>query len=297
LAQAQLGPAGIGPALEPDEGRFWLEVFARRKQPAALVAELRQAGPLAGLDRAGCARVLDEAKGEPAEIVPAVASQVDLRTLLELLLEHIRAAVSVRPSPRPSGALAAGFRRFVRPWLSEDEADFTRQVLREDARKDAEALSLATIDLMASLGMSDEILPRVNFVSRTRGNRSEEEHSLRLFILLGMADPAGIPGEMERRGVVPHGPGELRGLIAALEEKAIPYILERALTASNKADAEALVAPLTLILRPAAAPALLTLSHKSKGAAPAQRWLSRHPELAVPGLLPLLGGKRTPNSS
>jgi hypothetical protein len=289
-------PAAVGPHLDPGEGWFWLEAFTRaagNKTPGDLAEEMRAVAPLNRMHRAGCAEALGAAKGKPAEVVAALASQVDLPTLLEMLLEHIQVA-SAAPYDSPCAELAAGSRKFVRPWLTQAEVASLQQLLRGRLRGHVQPRAgkpppLAALCLMASFGLAEEALPLVSLENQLSSRWGAEEGSLKLFTLLGLEDPERIPGEMARLKVGLRGPDEIRGLIAALEEKALPLALPRVLRCTKRDDAEELTAPLGLVLRPQTARAMLVLSHKSQGPAPAQRWLDRHPELAVPGVLSLLG--------
>jgi hypothetical protein len=287
--------AGIGPVLDPDEGRFWLEAFHRARggqTPSSLAADLRRAGRLERLGAPGCREQLRDPGSIPPELVPALASQVGLPGLLGLLLERFRVLYR-SPANFLPGQLLAGFRRFVRPWMTGPEITTARQLLLDHLQESARQHpnwqpAEATVSLMGNLGMSELV---VSHLERWTPSWVGEVNNLRFFALLGLDDPARIPGEISRLQLTIAWSEQARGLIAALEEKAIPILQDTILRAGNRETAETLTAPLGLVLRPETARAMLVLSQKSRATAPAQRWLDQHPELAVPGILPLLDEK------
>jgi hypothetical protein len=284
--------ANIGPVLDPEEGRFWLEAFSlatSAQTPSSLSGELRRLGRLGRLGASGCAERLRGRGSKPPEIVPAIASQIGVPALIELLLDRSRLFSSWQADPL-AGRLLIGFRKFVRPWLSESEAAAARQLLHDHVQQYAggspdQLPADSALALMGCLGMGEAVARLAPLWEPTWG---EEVNNLRFLALLGLADAARISGEMSRLRLTVTRPEQARALIACLEENAIPILVDGVLLAGNRARAETLTAALGLVLRPTTARAMLVLSKKSRATAPAQRWLDEHPELALPGILPLV---------
>jgi len=136
-------PAGIAPALTPDEARFWLRAMARVRDVMATVDEV--ADRLAREDDAAefslddaRAALGDDAESNvtpPPDILSPLVNLFPLATVIDLLIGDTR--------PRPLDwrwrqhyvaerelALAHGFRTFILPYLTVEEKEQARQRIR-----------------------------------------------------------------------------------------------------------------------------------------------------------------------
>lgn len=311
LAAVKVGRSGwdwssarIGPCLGVEEGRFWLEAFTRARhrnaKPAQIAEELRDFWPSGRLSRRLCEAHLGHSNTPRIpEFVSALASQLELPVLVEVLFDRLNLKASYRRRPFASidhsaeEMLVDGFRHFVRPYLDSAALESARQVLRDDLSQPrrpepTSGLPDFVVSLMASLGMTEEVTTILSSW-HPRFSAGFEESGERPFAVFGLPDPSRVIPELRRLRLRLSKARQVRGLLAHLEAEAVPFLRDAIIDCPNRPEAEPLTTALGLVLRPETAVAMLALTQKSRAPAPAQRWLDEHRELAIPGVLPLIG--------
>jgi hypothetical protein len=274
--------AKIQPSLSPEEATFWLATFQHADDAGKTPNDLVDDPPVAPVATAPAdltTWIRQARKGRTAEVLPVLAALLDARALAEVLVPLAEGEAVVLPA----------FRRYVRPYLDEAQ----RQVMCEvvggaiiallDARI---KVAILPVCIAASLGMNDVI---ARILERPGGTNVNYHSEHRPFLALGLADRARVR-QMVENDHCPVTSEYVRGIIAHLESDAVEALEKRSRWA-DRATAERFLTELGRIHRPALAPFMLRRQTGKRPSAAAQAWLDTHRDVALEGLLPLVGNE------
>jgi hypothetical protein len=296
--------AGLPVRMSAPEARFWFEAMTRTTgtTPQLLSPWMpRQHFSLPLTANEIRTRLKKHHDLISPEAVLPLLHLLSLPELVELICDDDLAIKYAHWAPgtanrRLQVTLAAGFRKYVRPYLAEEELGSIRDSLRkplEAFRKAPTMWLLPQHGLASSLGMLDELLALV---------QSWPEDKFRVLmpspyfpspqeVIFGLADPRQVTHHMRRLRLSLQSPDHVRGWLAHTEAGALDYVLESVLAAEKKEDAEVLTSVLCLVKSPEAAPVMLTAKLQSKAPGLARQWLDQQVGNAVAGLLPIAAGR------
>jgi hypothetical protein len=268
--------AQVPQSLSPDEAAFWLTALLdsdTAADPAALADQLGSSARAAPR-RAGLAkRIRASRKGRIPEMVAVLAALHDAGALAQILAEVGTGEDVFLP----------GFRRHVRPYLTDEQREAMRGALSDAfaaLRRKNKKVPVLLGGVAASVGMPrllDELLADPRIIVSYHGEQYP-------FLYLGY-NRERIATGVKRNDYNPATPEYVRGVIAHLEEAAVECFDKR-LRYDSAGKMERLVTELARVRRPELAPALMRLQVRSRRCAAAQRWLDGNPELALAGLVP-----------
>jgi hypothetical protein len=275
--------------LSPEEALFWLRVFVHLRD-AINIKQLKKA--------------IDEDKIEPRELVMRMptswsvaliafqritAALFDAKTSMEALVEFDQAyGAGSRYWVAP--CLLESFRRDIRPYLSDAEREEIRAVLRpmiEDALQHGRPCSLLFCGILASVGTPDltkQILQSTEWFDIYHFS----EIVMLSFDCVTREEVLPLPSKHIALVSRFRSPLFLAGMIATLEEDAW-QLLKLVIPQFSREDSARVASYLGRIHRPSAAPILLRLSKSGHRLSEIQEWLETHLDLAIEGLLPLVG--------
>jgi len=316
-------PAGIAPALTPDEARFWLRAMARVRDVMATVDEV--ADRLAREDDAAefslddaRAALGDDAESNvtpPPDILSPLVNLFPLATVIDLLIGDTR--------PRPLDwrwrqhyvaerelALAHGFRTFILPYLTVEEKEQARQRIRgalDPAAWPADHSDTPPLAffLAATVGLHEELSALARGWSASRWGRRTDQWGQRTDwrddsydrpqeIVFGLGSAHAVDAEMRRLRLKLRTPEHVRAWLAHTEYAALDYVRDCILGCESKETAAPLLGAFALVTAPEAAPHMLQLMLASKAPEAARQWLDEHPAETVAGLIPATVGRDRP---
>jgi hypothetical protein len=296
--------ARLAPIMTREEAHFWIvamtEVKRRNVAPVLLVDQLRAMSKTFGE-----AITLENA----LERVRAAAQHVPQELLVFLVhLFSPRDWIAVARAARSlewytltivNHQVLDGFRRYVLPYLPDEDY----QVMRDELRGMLAAPALPpNYDtdfpfesyLAAALGLHEETRRIVGSIPDEyypAGQRYYDYCQQPQLLVLGLGDPQLVESEMRRLKLLLQTPDHVRGWIAHTEDSALDLVRDSILAASLKEQAVALLEVLALVKSPRTAPVMLELMLESKAPATARRWLDEQPGHAIPGLIPVAAGR------
>jgi hypothetical protein len=268
--------ARIPPSLSREEAGFWLTALLSADtsaNPAALADQFGWCDAETPRPHALAARLRESRKGRIPELLAVLAALYDAAALAEILAKIGQA----------EGVFLPAFRRYVRPYLTEEQRESMRPVLSDAfaaLRSKNQKTPVLLGGVAASVGMP-QLLHQILADSRTISTYHGEQYP---FLYLGY-ERDRIAAGVKRNDYNPASPEFVRGVIAHLEDDAIECF-EKRLRYRDAQTTERLVAELGRIRRAKLAPVLLRLQVRNRRSAAAQRWIDEHPELALAGLVP-----------
>jgi hypothetical protein len=260
--------------MSAEEATFWLRalIFAETVNDSkALDARIADAP---GLDRSSIVRGVGNAKrGRIPELISVLATLFPPVELVQVLL-MIGKQVEMHDSLHD--VVGPGFRRYVRPYLTDDDRAAMRPFLISEFR------ALGT-SCWQTPRMVQEMLVSVGAGESTKEIADQLGSTAWVGWLRASEDRNALRQHLHARCL---DADHVRGLIAHLEQEAVARLLDARWSGDRKQQ-EMVLGEVGRIHRPSIAPVMLAqLATKAKSVA--QSWLAEHVELAVPGLLPLL---------
>lgn len=306
-----------------EEGAFWFaamaEEEAQRKEgilTLSSVAKKFAGNPPSGpITAAQMHQVFSEFPEPMHEIcLPLLLSQLSVPEIIEAIFEGEEAAIRAHGSTeriyyQHSHHIVEGFRRWVRPLLTDSEVQEVQDFLRP--RLDLSLWPASTSEtprlrfaLAAVFGMSNELRPLIKswaddayqggFGDQTSYHRPQD-------LIFGLSSAQEVEAQMRRLGLLLQTPPDARAWLAHTEFSALDTLQQS--IASMKVDPEKrsealfremdcirVLEVLGLAEVPETAPVMLELAGSSLASATARRWLDTHTAHTVTGLLPLAGG-------
>jgi hypothetical protein len=255
-----------------EEARFWLDALLASDNAADPAALADDPGSPAPTDPAALAAKIRQArKGRIPELIAVLAAMFK-----EDVLAKVLAAINAHES-----ILLPGFRRYVRPYLDDDQREAMRTVLARvigALPRRSRQISVLVAGLAASVGMPD-LIAEILDDPRNIASYHAEQYP---FLGLGLCDRKKVAVKAKGNDHIPFTAERVRGTIAHLEDGAMECF-EQVLRWGDRDKTEKLVRELARIRRVSLAPVLVKLQANRRCAA-AQRWLDAHPETALEGL-------------
>jgi predicted DNA-binding WGR domain protein len=151
------------------------------------------------------------------------------------------------------------------------------------------------IEGFSRFGMQEEVRKSIAGLASQGQWQGHYYYNVHFRYVLCISDPDLLVSELHRLKQGPSNQEEVRALLARTETRGLDVILQMALAATAKSEAEGIVKGLCLVEMPEAAPYILDCATSSKAVATAREWLSTHIVHAIEGLLPLTikTGKQT----
>jgi hypothetical protein len=261
-----------------DEARFWLAALLTAdaaESPETLLSQVE--GSLYGSSAIPPAKEMPEVlrnlrRGMIPELLPVLYAVFDSATYAQILGEFAS----------QSDVLIPAFRQLIRPYLTAEELAAMRPVVEAIIAKmprGKRAIASTTLGLASSLGLCDlvsELLTNWQNLQTTYG----DEH---LIATLGQKDKK--KATQSAGGLYYRGSSEyIRGIIAHLEEAAVPFFADR-FQYADRDQSERLITEFGRIRRPSMAIVMIRRQLGERRSAAASRWLEQFPELACIGLM------------
>jgi hypothetical protein len=285
----------IAPALTPPEARFWLEVLTRAKhhqRMAELDVELRNIDyhePLTA--EQAIAQVLAwEGYSRPELALP----------LCNLLtLEQYVGLMRMKPTGKAKGShtpttLLPGFREYVLPYVTAEEAEALRAVVRRcPDLNDAAGQDWSIRCLTAYLTMREELKLIVagwkdgelaNYYSYSQDCWASPH-----VIVFNLGDSPLVEAETRRLGLGLPTADAVAAWIVHTQWHALDVVRDSILRVTQKDRAEKLIKVLARLQAPEVAPVMLQLTQESRAPGLARQWLDDNAGNAIAGLVPVAG--------
>lgn len=291
---------GLTPSLSSGEARFWLEAmlvsWACGETPPQIAARLEKAsfdGPpdLEALEK----RLAKVEYGVPPEGVAPLLALTTGEALAGLLL-RLKTASSPEHSLSPGGQLVEGFIRFAPAWLSVEEAEAARDVVRNAwaasrAKRVGVSWFPAAFRLASALGMHAEL---EEFVSDWKA--PPPSHSPWGFaglplqdVVCGLGSAERVAHHWRRLKLKANTLDQAAALLACTEYSALDLLGDAVCDQFAKPEAEAMLKILGKAHAPQTAEPMLACMLESKAQAAARTWFDENPVFAVRGLIPVAG--------
>ena len=199
-----------------------------------------------------------------------------------------------------------GFRQFVLPYLSAEERDEIRELLRPEITlanwpTDYYETPRPAFFLAAQIGMPDELLNVVRAWSNDLYFNSDTWHDhyhRPQEIVLGLGNAREVEAQMRRLGLGLSSPNWVRGWLANTAFGAPDFVTETIISArglnysTGAKEVAALLAETFALARgPEIAPEMLRLMLESRGPKPARQWLDDNSSHVARGLVKLAAGR------
>lgn len=294
----------LSPGMSREEASFWLFVMTTipwNKPPKQTLADLRASYSADGRVEpfAAMAKKL-EAQGRVAP--PEVMIPLALFYSLDDLWQFMNRIVGQRDYNSFDGNhdLLAGFRRYVLPYLSQDEVRSLQERAREALDPSAFPSGFhetfpASWYLAAALGLYDEVAALVRAIPDDQyqdASASWKDYYHRpQLLVLGLGDPKRVEAEWRRLHLLHKRPEDVRGWLAVTGWSALGPVRDSILALSNKDECSVLLELLAKVRAPEAAPVMLELMLGSKAPKVARQWLEDNPGHAIAGLIPVAAGR------
>src|SRR5262249_45742495 len=201
------------------------------------------------------------------------------------------------PGRYARSVLRDGFRRFLLPYLDEDQRLLLRLMLR--GRLDlsawpADGRSVPVIfSLAASLGMHAELAPLVrSWPNNPPGGRTFVfQNNERQNVVFGLDRRDEVLHHLRRLRLRPLQPEHARAWLAHAGLDALDWMCDTIQALPKQEQANRVLEVLCLVKSPEVAPAMLELKLRSHVPKLARQWLEENVESAVAGLVPVAAGR------
>lgn len=191
--------------------------------------------------------------------------------------------------------LTAGFRTFVLPYLSAEEKADLRERIRPRVDptswpdRDYEAPPFALM-LASCLGLHAELEGLVEgWPDPPTGPVSPHRQALDL--VFGLGSPALVERHARRLRLRLRSADHVRAWLAHTEYGTLDWVRDSVIAEKRKSEATPLARALGLVRAPETAAAMVEITIRSRYPEIGREWLEKHPEHAVPGLLPVAAGR------
>jgi predicted DNA-binding WGR domain protein len=284
----------IAPTLTPPEARFWLEAMCQvdyRTNVHDLAEQLAKEDYESPFPPE---KVVARVTAGEVSVMPDLALPLSNLLPLEEFFDLIVSGRAVRGGNWSlTFNLMEGFHRHALPYVTAEEAEKLRAILREHLDPTAPNAALILWLLAAVLGLHDELLAHVkNWKDgQCAGNYWSSGVSAPHTLLFHVGD-ANVIQEQFRRVKLPLVTDEhIHAWLLVTGTGALDYVRDSILGMTKKDDAERAARAFAAVQAPEAAPHMLELRLGSKAAAVARQWLDDNPGNAIAGLIPVAAGK------
>jgi hypothetical protein len=287
----------------PEEAAFWLHAMLeadRELPPEKLAARWKRKRPPLSITLEEVARALPRRKTylAPELWVPLVAL-FPVTAVMERMLaywEGLAAQQSASSGWYHLGvcaALAQGFREFVVPYVSADEREALRELVRP--RLDLRAWPAAPhepvplpISFAAALGFHAELRTLVESWSV---QSSDEYHGQALDMVFSLGSAELVETHARRLKLLPRRGEHARRWLAHTEFRALGWVRDGILAQRTKSAATGLIGALGTARGPETVPYMVEAVLKSRAPDAARAWLERYPEHSIRGLAEVAAGR------
>lgn len=286
------GKAQIAPSLTLEEATFWFRALSlqlaethyiknRMEYLTGKLKELRFDTPPSDEE---IAKLWAEMTWRaPSELAICLYTILGLHRFVVLMFGAIKSGW-LRPLPR----ITDGFQRFILPYLTADETEVVRSMLRAVYQDLGNQPDIDLLYVGACVGLSEEIAWRVD---RWPDRRTSQTYWNELDHTRHVVFGVGVPSEIERhfrRLTFTVAPASLaRMWLAATQYSGLDVIAETVLVCTEKSEAETLTRVLARVHAPEAVAPMLRLYHESKATRVAREWFDANPVHAAAGLIEL----------
>jgi predicted DNA-binding WGR domain protein len=283
----------IAPALTPPEARFWLAALTRARQGQKFT-ELE--GELGRLDHDApltADQIMANLLGWEGYGRPELALPLSNLLTLEQYIDLIKAPGKGKRAHVPN-SLLAGFREYVLPYVTADEAERLRARIRpyfhpidttdEDwyVRRLAAYLAMYEELRLIVAGWKDGEL--ANYYSYSQ-DCWDSPH----VIVFNLPDSRLVEAETRRLGLWLPTADAVAAWIVHTQWHDLDVVRDSILRVTQKDRAEKLIKVLARVRAPEAAPVMLQLAQESKAPGLARQWLDDNAGNAIAGLVPMAG--------
>lgn len=293
--------AQLADGMTPEEAAFWLQAMLMRDdkdEPAKYHERVAAAEPLKTPRRRDVTKYLSTTRLElPPEIMLPLGNLIPLEDLVDALISCDRGGA--RPAYftfRNAVNLMCGFRQFIVPYLTDDDAAMIRE--RVEGKIEPAAwpqgyyeVPNAAYHLAAFAGH-----PRlINLVESWPDGTQRDmwPYQMRQLIVTRLPSADLVNHHMRRLKLGLADKAYMADWLATTEYAGLDYLAEDLAQESDKTSATRLVEFFaSSVIAPEAAEPMLQLVHGSKAAGVASQWLNRYVGCAIAGLIPVAGEGR-----
>lgn len=293
--------AQLADGMTTEEAAFWLQAMLLldyRIEPTEYVKRVASAKPWEPPGRSQVAKYLGTERVElwPEVLLP-LANLLPLDELVEVLIGRNQRPASLEYFfMRNAINLIRGFRRYVVPYLTEDDAAMIRQRVEDEIApaawpQDVHEIPDAAFYLAAFVG-HPRLIDLVESWS-DGSNRQMSYYQLQQLIVTGLPSADLVNHHMRRLKLSVADEMYMTDWLATTEFAGLDYLAEVLVEVSDKVTANRLVELFgSSVIAPEAAEPMLQLTLGSKAAGMASDWLSRYVGCAIAGLIPVAGENR-----
>lgn len=197
-----------------------------------------------------------------------------------------------------SNQVIGGFRKYVEPYLTDDQIENLREVIRKTWDPNQEPSSPydsfpPDYYIAAALGMHDEVYQVTSRWADDRFQGSEwlDHYQCPQDIVFGLSSSEAVESEWRRLKLKVRSPEDLRSLLACTGIALLDRVVENILALTNRDDCEALLKVLAQVRSPEVAGPMFECRMSSKAPAIARDWLDANMGNAVAGAIELASGR------